>query len=196
MDWLTFISEIVKACAWPIAVIVIVAFLKKPLTKLLQEVIRFKWKDLEIEFDKEIRQIKTQAEKHLPPPTIKITTGDTIVVGTGEGASISEGQSAFLRLAELYPAAAILQAWLVLENSLREAAKRIGIQDSDRGTTMMLAQELYKQGKFDRETFDIFKNIRELRNKVVHARVTDLTEFQALEYESITRRLVSAFEKM
>jgi hypothetical protein len=45
-------------------------------------------------------------------------------------------------------------------------------------------------------SFDIFKNIRELRNKVVHARVSDLTESQALEYESITRRLASVFEKL
>ena len=51
MDWLTFTSEVLRILAWPITILVVVVVLKRPITTLIREVIRVKWKDLEIEFE-------------------------------------------------------------------------------------------------------------------------------------------------
>jgi hypothetical protein len=203
MDWLTFICEVVKAVAsWPVAIFAIFFIYKNELRELLPQLTRLKWKDLELDFAKGVERAKNQADKYLPPDRLEVTSfeqiraTDSASLGTVEGASISTAAPTFEEFAKLSPAAAVLQAWLVLEKSLREAAERNGIPSSDRSTTLKLAEELYRQQKINRDTLDIFKQVRDLRNKVVHMRVDALTTSRALEYESITSKLAAVFKKL
>lgn len=50
MDWLTFISQVIGALAWPSAVITIFLGLRKPIRDLLPYIQKLKWKEVEIEF--------------------------------------------------------------------------------------------------------------------------------------------------
>jgi hypothetical protein len=52
MDWLTFITKIVEALAWPGTVIVVLFLIRKELPEIARNLRKFKFKGVELEFGK------------------------------------------------------------------------------------------------------------------------------------------------
>lgn len=200
MDVLTFIVGILNAIGWPAAVVAIVLLLRTPITERLGELRRLKWKTLEVEFDKGLKQIEKQVDKLLPEIK-EVVTSDTLKIGVGEEVTISEGLSIdmdkdqFSRLAELSPPAAIIQAWLTVENALRSLAARHDIPVSTRTSSLELIKLLTRREILDNPTIAILNNLRALRNDAAHARSSELSASQANEYQAVTHRLVTALMK-
>ncbi|MCY7439699.1 hypothetical protein [Bacillus altitudinis] len=48
MNWMELLSSIINSIAWPMAIVLIIRFLKKPITDLINNIITIKYKDLEI----------------------------------------------------------------------------------------------------------------------------------------------------
>jgi len=159
MDMLTFISNIVSALAWPIAVIVIVLVLKTPLVGILKNLKRLKFKDAELDFEEaviELKGIEAQEGKQTP---------------------LAESK---LKLAELSPRGSILESWLELEDALASAAEAQGIGKTRPGgisgqpvpvDSLVFAQMLAISGKLSTNSLERFQKLRQIRNKAVH--VTD-----------------------
>jgi hypothetical protein len=192
MDWLTFISNLVNAIiSWPTALVVIVWMLKKPLADRIGEILTVKYKGLEIEFDKRMREVAIEAEKVLPPPSepslVEIKARDALAIALEERIS---------NTSELLPPAKILQSWFLLENELRKLSERRGIERSGELPTADLAFALRATGVLDDQSYSIFKQLRNLRNQVVHVRPNAVTMSQALEYDSTVRRLVAKFSQL
>ncbi len=59
-------TEIVTILIWPATVIVIVLILRKPLASLVASAKKLKYKDLELEFSKDIEQVQADAKEALP----------------------------------------------------------------------------------------------------------------------------------
>src|SRR5687767_11908013 len=70
-DILQFIAAIVAALAWPLAVVVVALLFRASVGKLIPGLSRLKWKDLELEFKKELAHLSAAAQQaQLPPPPI------------------------------------------------------------------------------------------------------------------------------
>lgn len=159
MDTLTFISNIVSALAWPLAVIVIVLMLRSPLIALLRNLKRLKFKDAELDFEKAVIELKG------------------IEAREGKQVALTESK---LKLAELSPRGAILESWLELEEAIASAAESQGIGRTRPGGASGLpvpvdswahAQMLAVSGKLSTNSLERFQKLRQIRNKAVH--VTD-----------------------
>ncbi|XAK54249.1 hypothetical protein AAHT65_07610 [Bacillus atrophaeus] len=50
MNWMEFISSVVKSIVWPVAIIIIVIKLKRPVSNLISTLAKIKYKDWEFEF--------------------------------------------------------------------------------------------------------------------------------------------------
>lgn len=188
--------------SWPVVVLIIVLMFRKSIKTLLPTLKRLNWKEGTVEFDKGIEEVAKEAELALPqaPAPLEITVHDTVSVKTKDEVSFLKGASPtietelkerFRQLADLHPAAAILESWLDLETELREVGKKRGISDSRRLPTIKIGNELRARGIWDEETFNIFVRLRELRNTVVHTRTGWITPAQALVYDEIIRRLIA-----
>jgi len=57
MDVYTFVSELVKALAWPATTVVLVLILRSPLVDLMRSLRKVKYKELEFEFDRELTEL-------------------------------------------------------------------------------------------------------------------------------------------
>ncbi|MER3513447.1 MAG: hypothetical protein C4310_02805 [Chloroflexota bacterium] len=66
MDWLTFVTELIKALAWPITILIIIIVLRKPLANLIPTLQRLRYRDLEIEFGRSVQELASEAKKELP----------------------------------------------------------------------------------------------------------------------------------
>jgi len=82
MDALSFIASLIRSLAWPGVVVFFVWYFAHPLAEMLLTVSRFRYKDLEVDFGKEIQEVKASAEKALPPikqqegPPSQVCRGD------------------------------------------------------------------------------------------------------------------------
>ena len=209
MDGLTFISQVINSLAWPVAVLITLRMFRNKISELFDRITKAKGKgkEWEIDFGERIEEVTRNAEPALPekPATLEIRVSDAVRVGVAEEtdtemsispllhkeAVIQAPQERFLKLAELHPAAAILDSWLDLETELRTSATKHGISDSEKLPTSRIAQELCKLALWDDATFRIFSELRNLRNKVVHTRSGAITPAQALEFDMLIRRLIA-----
>lgn len=62
MDILTFIASLVQALAWPMAAVVLIILLRKPLGSLLPMMRKLRYKDLEADFGAELMVLERRAD--------------------------------------------------------------------------------------------------------------------------------------
>ena len=66
MTRLEFIAAVIDSLAWPAVVIMTVVLLRRPLAGLLPLLRRVKYKELEVEFAQEVKELRQEAEAALP----------------------------------------------------------------------------------------------------------------------------------
>jgi len=152
MDIYIFIATIIGSLAWPIASVIIVIILKKPISKLLQSIKKLKYKDAEFDFGKEIVKISEGKEPLNTPLSYKSA-----------------------ELAELSPKGAVLEAWLSLEQTMIDA---LGPKATPKDAFSM-AQGLRINGKLSSSSYERLQRLRKLRNIVVHIPEHELTTDEA-----------------
>lgn len=158
MDWMQFISALVSALAWPIAVMGIVFMLKNPILNAIPKIRSFKYGELHIDLSEELKAVEdvltaNTAEPESPPQTPPTPSPDIV------------------RLAEESPNAAIIFAWRNVEKAFTEAALRHGLVPyvSEMGVVpTSKIYEMEQRGLLDKLTVSTFKRLFNLRNGVVH----------------------------
>ena len=113
MDILTFFSNIINSLAWPIALLVAVLLLRKPLLELFPFIQKLKYKEIEIEFGQRVREVGQELAEELAP------------IGPEQELTRTE-EDALARLAEISPRSAIIEAWRGVELEALNTAKRLG----------------------------------------------------------------------
>ncbi len=181
MDWLTFIAELVKALAWPSAAILAVFLLRQPLLKTLRELKRLKWKDVEVEFDKAVEQVKIEAQKTLPAPSAPFRKPE-----------LQDMETRLLSLVEISPKAAVLDAWVQVEKEISLLLKRrsIPIDMTPRINLLQMADLVRRHELLDDHGFWLFNSLRQLRNRAAHEHEEEITEDGALSFISMASDLI------
>ncbi|WP_018863989.1 hypothetical protein [Thioalkalivibrio sp. ARh3] len=182
MDVLTFIAEFIKAIAWPLAFVFAVYLLKAPLTSLIPLMQRVKFKDLEVSFGQEVAALKEEAEESLGPAHAPLKVSPKVV-----------------KLAEVSPRAAVLEAWLDVEFTALEAAERRGVELEARqkSSPMAVIGALYRAGLVDDGTQNMFRNLFALRSHAIHDYDHgDLNAEGAVNYADMCARLVERLSKV
>jgi hypothetical protein len=184
MDWLTFIVETVKAIAWPSVVLFAFVVLRKNIAGLIPFLQRLKYKDLELEFDRQLKEAEAEVADELPPssaPALLPGVSDTII-----------------ELARVSPRAAVTEAWREVEAAAVEAARRNKISlNGERSTSpLRLIRALERAGLVDSDKRALFHDLRNLRNQAVHAPEFALSTEAALDYVSLARRLAEYLRRL
>jgi len=149
MDILTFFAEIIKATAWPVAVVVIVLVFRKQLSVLLSRIRKGKFGSAELEFEQKVETLYEQVD----PPQLPSPNVDT--------SSVS--------LVTANPRGAVLDAWNGIESAVHRLSYKLKISHSavSRSVTAMV-REIEQQGKLAPGDVALFSNLRMLRNQAAH----------------------------
>jgi hypothetical protein len=176
MDWLTFIAAVVKALAWPAAVLVIFLVIRRPLMALLPLLGRLKFKDLELDFGRRLAEASAEA---------------AVLPGAETGAKHPSRDDPLLRLAAVAPRAAILEAWLHLEAVALAAARKRGTDEpiSHLRSPTRLIEALEEFGVIDARQAAVFHELRSLRNSAAHALGFEPGADAARDYVRLAARL-------
>ena len=171
MDTLKFISELIKALAWPVTTVVLVGLLRKPIVDLIPFLRRLKYKELELEFAQEVSELKAEVE------AIAKENGE-------EKLSIDSTSSNLFNLLSFSTRAAIIEAWLKIETAAVAVASSFwGQSPNDISRNMPNLGEYLLQCKvIDKKQLIVFNKLRQLRNKAAHAQDIELSENDARLY--------------
>lgn len=178
MDWLTFIAEIVDATAWPIMLLVVFLVLRRQLIALLPGLQRLKWKDFEAEFSRKVQEVAAEARDALPQHEM-------------QQVSAPSEEFELMRLAEVSPRAAILEAWIALEGTARTALTRMGASITAREMEQpaRLAEALISNDFMNPSQADVLKELRRLRNAAAHATDPKVTVDDAQQFVKVASAL-------
>ena len=177
MDRLTFVAEILKSLAWPVALITAVLLFRKPLIELIPALRRLRFKEFELEFGRDLLEAERRA---------------TVIPSKAEQVRVSAQTvpERLRQIAVVAPTAAILEAWRDLEAAAADAAARRGF--SVVGGAWQLFVVLQSEGVLNETQASLVESLRKLRNKVAHAHDGDITEEQALRYVEMAEGLAAA----
>ncbi len=170
--------------AWPAALAAIIFALRRPLARLLRELRELRYKDLHVEFGRKLEEIEAEAERaQLPEHSEQL-------VALARDAYPKTFTEYVGRIAETSPRAAIAEAWGFVEGALYEIAEQHDLPQPY--SAPAIEHFLRRHGQVPESTANLLRELRQLRNRAVHAGDFELTPGQAREYGELAVRLTSA----
>jgi len=176
MDALTFVVEILKATAWPSASIVIALVFRRELRQLLLRLRKGKVGPAEFEFEERVASLEADSTAGTPTPSMLST----------EVAS----------LAHTDPRAAILDAWLRVEQAATMLAERKLDLEPVLGRSPKLAVRVAAHRRMiDARHLELFSELRSLRNRAIHEPDFRPSTESVVSFIGLSAELVSALNK-
>ncbi len=162
-----YFAAIIESIAWPLAVLVIVVMMRKPIKDLMRLIATVKYRDFEVTFREELKEARAEAED----------SGIDI-----SGTRLDENDQIF-KLVEISPAAAILEAWKRIEIAARnKVADLVKDQEALEKAQRYPLQYLEISGSLIPSTVEAIRRLRSLRNHAAHGKELGITKTSAIEY--------------
>ncbi|WP_131780274.1 hypothetical protein [Legionella bozemanae] len=161
MDIPTFIVEITKTFIWPVVILVIAFNFKKEVSNLLLRINKVKHKDTQIEFTEKIEKLIEQNIEH------------GVVIGPPSKSNpLHKVYEMLIRLADISPRAAVLEAFRVLECAAVDA---IPEENKIRNhNPIKIVSILRENNLLSEQDYFQFKQLKSLRNQAAHDEEFDL----------------------
>lgn len=169
MDWLTFITKIVDALAWPVVALVLGLAFRRKLLELLPMLRKFKAGPVEAEFELAAKRALANAEEAKAQ-----TSGED----AAQAQDVSSNRQVISQLREARgdPTGAILDGWGKVDGELFRLGLQTGLvvdplENTGKVYSAVMSSEMLPFG-----TVRLVKELRDLRNQVAHAQVVPTPE--------------------
>jgi hypothetical protein len=178
MPWTEFVLGLIKALAWPLTVFLIALIFRRELRGIVRRLNRLKYGDWEAHFERELERAERNASQ------IQIPYNRTLE------ATKPTDYERMIRLTEISPSAAILEAWKEIELALSQViqAKRIEVKHKIIGTPEVY--ELVHQGLLPKDMLLVYSDLKQLRNRVAHHVAEEIDHMAAKRYYELASKLI------
>lgn len=193
MDGLQFVASLMSSLAWPATIIVLVLILRDPISRVLLTLTKLKYRDVELDFGKELNELEQAAQQiDVHPKKANVIEG-----APKESSQIlSEAQT----LAETFPRAAVSVAWSAVETEIMAVITQRAISPdySFYSSPLKNIQILADSSLIDNLTLQVLDGMRKLRNAAVHAhpKDADITTDQAREFVFLARGIIDKLKAL
>ncbi len=171
MDWLTFISKVIESLAWPIVALVLGLVFRRKLLDLIPSIRKLKAGPVEAEFELAAKQVLADAAE--------VSTQDAVPVAKARPEVEAVGrQEIVARLinARTDPAGMILEGWAKVDGELFRLGQQMGLLVDPLKNTSKVYQSVMASDVLPIGTKQLILQLRDLRNKVAHVKVTPTPE--------------------
>jgi hypothetical protein len=175
----SLITQLVAALAWPVTVLTCVLLLRPFLARLIPLIKTVKYSDIEIQFGREVADIKATSSASLQARGIK-----------SNQQPIWED---LIRLAAVRPRSAISRAWQQVEGALITRAKdwSLDVAPAVWQMPMVLGATMLNKGEISPEQYDLLGRLRQLVEESRHAPVDTLRPDDAAEFVGLALRFAA-----
>lgn len=170
MDWLTFITKLVEALAWPITVLALGRMFRSKLLEIIPTLRKLKAGPVELEFELAAKQALANAEE---ARSQGLAEASVPVVKTKDD---SEQVIAKLLEARGDPARAILEGWAKLDGELFRLGLQVGAVVDPLENTGKVYNAVMSSGVLPANAMRLVRELRDLRNQVAQASVKPTAE--------------------
>lgn len=178
MDLLTFIVELIKAIAWPVAAIVIALLFRDQIIALLKRLKKGKIGPAEFEFEEDVRALREE-----------------VMAGGSAPHFLLRERSA--RRAASDPRSAILNAWLDVVNEATIVAMKKGlISDAESQNPGSVVRAILRADILSRRYALLLNELRHLRNQAAHEWDFNPAVDAILSYVELANDLIGALKKL
>ena len=178
--------EIIKIIIWPTTIILSVIILRNGLNGLIPKLIKLKYKDLELEFQKEALDIQAIAERDIPKtiPTNNVMLNSTqdsssatvskpIEVDRGENSCLKEQNKrevsySIINIEDVEPKKIIQISWDDIEDAILANLSIRDIEHNNMETTKSLVNKLVFHNIIDKDIAHSILSLNAFKNKVMH----------------------------
>lgn len=194
MDLLTFTAEAIKALAWPGAVLLLAIMLRKPIVELIPLLRKLKYKELEMEFSKEVAELKADVVLVSEQPSVpvgRLPSGEVAAKQLPE--RLETKRDELVNMVSFSPRAAIMEAWLEVESATIEVARsfwNVSSTDGFKGFPRM-GEYLHQTKVIDQKQLETFRRLQHLRNMAAHEQQLRLSEADARSYVELAVALAA-----
>lgn len=192
MDWLQFIASLIKSLVWPVTLLILVVLFRVQVGKVLLRLTRLKYKDLELDFGRELKLLEKEAKAidiaPQPQKSIAPTKRDS-----------SQLLQEAVQLAPSFPEPAVGVAWQAVEDELMQAVLRLAISPDypAHNSALKNAELLKAQNAVDQRTLELLNRMRNLRNMAVHGgHAIPITTDESLEFAALARGVVEKLQAL
>ena len=200
MDWLTFISKIIESIAWPVAVVSILVLFKSPFSKVFLGLTNFKYKDLSMDFKRDLVELEEATKDDLEPEESPDLSEQDIPEVNNLRIKARSKEEEIEQVAIISPQAAIPLAWSMVEDSLLKAVMNLAISADypPRNSPLKKIELLRKYTPIDDETLHALNKMRMMRNEAAHGKYGNgsISTNEALEYASLAWKMVARLGKL
>ncbi|PKJ57768.1 hypothetical protein EH11_01743 [Bacillus subtilis] len=190
MNWLEFWASIVKTIAWPIIVLVAILIFRKPIETLIAQLKlkRLKYKDFDAAFEDDLKNAES-----------KVNTSDIAKDTESSGNNHDIEERFFTQITEEAPYLGVFMSWHELEIELVKAMRRLGNPVQERPMNFLNRSKLHfdyllENGYITQNYFDLFLDLRRMRNKAVHHPESVITYEDSIRYRKITKKVIRQLE--
>lgn len=203
MDWLTFISNMTAAIAWPATVLIVGAVYKEELKRFFITIKKLKLGPMEAEmFEAKAKEAKELAESLVPPqsgepaemPSISSGVPATTTPPPAKHSRLNAEEDRLLEMVGQRPRLALIEAWKLVEGAVdaltagrSEASLRTG------ATFMTRVFGLQRSGAITAEQVAVVRKLYELYNNAVTTTIV-FSEDAVLDYIVAASNLLRALE--
>lgn len=156
MNWLEFVASVIASLAWPLSIIIIFCFLRRPIIQLVPLLRRLKVKEIELEFRERLDAAK-------PKVALMADVRQKLIEG------FLKPREHYLRLAEISKRSAIMEAWLEVEAAASDAYVRL----VEAGMKVFMepretAEFLRSRNLISEDEYKVYVELSRLRNRAAH----------------------------
>ncbi|MEJ8814339.1 hypothetical protein WKW77_24870 [Variovorax ureilyticus] len=201
MDWLTFISTMTAALAWPLVIGVIAVAFRAEIRNLVSGMKKLKLGPVEAEmFEREAREVRKLAQALPPREQVREAQPATSVQRTPDGRhelpnigrvpprvtkrefDIDEFLLGFLNNSGHpgSPRSAIVNVWSALEDAIRSLAEQVGSPPEASVGVMLL--DLERRRALSGEEIALVRKLYDLRDEALQTAAKVITDDAALDY--------------
>lgn len=167
MSGFEFAASLVGSLAWPIVVLIVAVLFRRQLSVLLgRPLSSLKAGPLEAVWDRQVAEVEVELPGSPSGVTSAVDGADT---------------DRLRQIARAAPAAAVLEAFALIEEQLRQLLLDAEV-DAGRGGAMQMARRALEAGLVRPETVKAVEGAAVLRNLAAHGREAELDEARALNY--------------
>lgn len=167
------IVKIIDSLAWPITVLIIIFIFRKNIISLIPTLTRLKYKEFELEFDKELEKLNIDTKNKIP-----------------KSSETNENSYYIEKVRKTTPRAAILESWLELESNIISMCMNLNlVKSGDSMNFIKLINKLKEENIISNEDLLHIHKLRDLRNKSVHNFEFNISEKEAAKFLEVSRNL-------
>lgn len=157
MQWVT---QLVSTLAWPLTALAMVILLRQEIRRVTKRLSAVSYKDLKAEFREDLEE----AESHLTSlPETKVPASES----ERDAIDLPPLQR-LLRIAEISPRAAVVDAWADVEAVSREIVRAYGLDSKHTQVAEQALGQLVTRGVLSSHAVEAYARLRRVRNMAAH----------------------------